>query len=209
MTFAVGEFYHVYNRGTDKRLIFQDSYDLDRFLQSMEEFNSVRPIGSLYERSFRINQPMRKVPRLVNIVSYCLNPNHFHLLLEQLVDNGISEFMRRLGGGYAYYFNIKYKRIGTLFQGRFKVKHIDSNEYLIHVSAYINLNNKAHRIQNANFKSSWDEYAGKWKKNICEKAIILDQFAKPTEYKTFAESSLKDILRRKDLAKELENLLLE
>src|SRR3989344_3252705 len=206
--FANGEFYHIYNRGTDKRAIFCDKYDFDRFIQSMTEFNSTKPIGSLFENSFRDQLGVRDA-KLVNIVAYCLNPNHSHLILEQRQKDGISKFMGRLGGGYVSHFNIKYKRIGTLFQGRFKAIHIDSNEYLLHLSAYVNLNNKVHRIKGEFFRSSWNEYLNKNKTNLSRPDIILKQFSNSDEYKNFAESSLKDILERKERRKEMENLLLE
>lgn len=206
--FANGEFYHVYNRGTDKRTIFNDKYDFERFIQSMKEFNSVKPIGSLFENSFRDQLGVWDA-KLVNIVAYCLNPNHFHLILEQRQKDGISRFMGRLGGGYVSHFNIKYKRAGTLFQGRFKAIHIDSNEYLLHLSAYVNLNNKVHRIKGESFRSSWNEYINKNKVSLSKPGIVLKQFGNLGEYRGFAESSLEDILERKERRKEMENLLLE
>lgn len=206
--FVNGEFYHIFNRGTDKRTIFTDKYDFERFLEGMNEFNSIKPIGSLYENSFR-DQLRTREPKLVNIIVYCLNPNHFHLILEQKRDGGLSNFLQKLGGGYANYFNAKHKRLGTLFQGRFKSKHIDSNTYLLHLSAYVNLNNKVHKIKNQNFRSSWDEYIEESKVNLCKSNIILDQFKNQEEYRAFSESSLLDILHRKELHKEMENLLLE
>lgn len=211
--FTNNEFYHIYNRGVDKRDIFLDNHDFNRFLQSMDEFNSKRPVGSLFENSFKKTQLSNPVAKLVDIVCFCLNPNHYHMVLRQCVDIGISEFMKRLGTGFAQYFNFKNKRSGVLFQGNFKAKHIDSNEYLLHVSAYVNLNNKVHKIQNDNkFRSSWSEYQQKGKKSkfsICNKKIILGQFSKFSEYKDFAESSLLDILERKKLSKEMESLLIE
>ncbi len=206
--FVNGEFYHIYNRGTDKRVIFSDQYDFERFLRAMNEFNSIKPVGSLYENSFRDRLRSRE-PKLVNIVAYCLNPNHFHIILEQMKNGGISNFIQKLGGGYANYFNAKYKRSGTLFQGRFKSKHVDSNEYLLHLSVYVNLNNKVHKIKNQNFRSSWDEYMRDNKTSLCGTKIILDQFKNSKEYRIFSESSLVDILQRKETHKEIENLLLE
>lgn len=209
--FINGEYYHIYNRGTDKRTIFTDQYDFERFVQSMIEFNSVKSIGSLYEISFRdqLRGPTPKVKKLVNIICFCINPNHFHMILEQRVDGGISEFIKRLSGGYAGYFNNKYKRTGTLFQGRFKAKHVNSNEYFLHLGAYVNLNNRVHRIKGERFRSSWAEYTGESKKSLCERDIILNQYKNIAEYKNFTESSLTDILERKDLRKEMEDLLLE
>ena len=87
-----GEYYHIYNRGVDKRTIFQDQEDLSRFFQSMEEFNYVEPIGSIFQNSF--NKKRKNSKKLVEIICYCLNPNHFHFVLRQFVENGISEFMK-------------------------------------------------------------------------------------------------------------------
>jgi len=123
--FANGEFYHIFNRGVDKRNIFSEEYDIYRFLKSMELFNSTEPIGSIYEKTFtdkkfgRPTSKSDKSDKLVEFVCFCLNPNHYHVILEQITEGGISELMKRLGGGYTKYFNEKYKRTGSLFQGRF------------------------------------------------------------------------------------------
>ena len=207
--FVNGEYYHIYNRGVDKRHIFCISEDFDRFLESMNVFNSVIPVGSLYSYSFRDNQLSRRTAKLVNIVCYCLNPNHYHFVLEQLIDGGISEFIKRLAGGYTFHFNNKYKRSGVLFQGKFKARHIDLNEYLLHVSVYVNLNNRVHRLSGRTAKSSWNEYIGTTNSSVCKKDIILEQFKTKKEYKDFAESSLVDILERKQQSKEVSDLLLE
>lgn len=203
--FAPGEYYHIFNRGTDKRSVFLDDADFDRFLQSIEDFNSTKPIGSIFENSFRKNQLGRPTSKLVDIVCYCLNKNHFHLVLKELIDGGVSEFMKRVGG-YTKYFNIKYRRDGMLFQGRFKAKHIDSNEYLLRVSVYVNLNNLAHQIRGNAYRSSWIEYCsgGRRKEELCKKSIILRQFKDVTEYRTFAKEALVGILENKELTKELE-----
>ena len=214
--FVNGEFYHVYNRGVDHRGVFGDSFDIDRFYQSMQEFNSVDPIGSIYENAFLLGRGTSKSPKLVNIVAYCLNPNHYHMILEQLVDGGISEFMRRLGGGYTKYFNNKVKRSGVLFQGLFRSKHINSNEYLLHLSAYVNLNDRVHtadnslgRITSKLSKSSFGEYMGSGGEGFCAKDIILKQFNDVRDYEKFSLGSLQDIIARKKDLKELAGLLLE
>ena len=210
--FANGEFYHVYNRGADKRKVFLDRYDFDRFLQGMCEFNSVKPIGSIYENSFRDQKSLLRdrVPKLVNILCYCLNPNHFHMVLEQATDGGISEFMKRTSSGYTAHFNFKHKRSGVLFQGPFKACHISSNEYLLHISAYVNLNDQVHKLGGSIFKSSWEEYTStKNTVNFCKKDIVLEQFNDKKEYQRFATNALKGALERKQLKRELENLLLE
>ncbi|MBM2817782.1 MAG: Tnp protein [Parcubacteria group bacterium] len=216
VNFVTGEFYHIYNRGVDKRVIFSDTYDTKRFFQSMEEFNAEKAIGSIYENSFVKKDPKSppaqlggEASKLVNFVCYCLNPNHYHFILEQVMDNGIEKFMQRIGTGYTMYFNNRYKRTRSLFQGVFKSSHIDSNEYLLHSSVYVNLNNRVHKIDGDLSWNSWNEYAGEKSSDFCKKDIILGQFNNRDEYKKFAQSSLIDILKRKEEEKDLENILLE
>ena len=207
--FANGEFYNVYNRGVDKRSIFLDKWDFDRFLKSMEEFNAIDPIGSIYENSFIKEKPSQK--KLVNFIAYCLNTNHFHFLIRQASEQGIEKFMQRLGTGYTKYFNNRHKRNGILFQGVFKVVHVGSNNYLLHLSSYINLNFRVHKLGSEASKltkSSWEEYAS-GKEGLCKKDLVLRQFKGAAEYKNFAEGSLKDILGRKESLREMESLLLD
>lgn len=216
--FAVGEHYHIYNRGVDKRTVFEDDYDLQRFYEGLLEFNTPEPIGSLYELSFvkKLGSSTSKSSdeKLVSIVAHCSNPNHYHLLLRQEAENGIEKLMHRTGTGYTKYFNNKYKRSGALFQGRYKAIHIDSNEYLLHLSAYINLNDRVHQLGSSTSKlvrsrSSWGEYMGEGIKGICEKEIVLDQFSNTKEYEEFALSSLESILEQKEELRDMEELLLE
>ena len=207
-------FYHVYNRGVDKRKIFNNQQDVQRFLDCMDEFNTTSLAGSLYENSFISEEwkAKRKLKRLVNIVAFCLNPNHFHFILEQVAENGISQFMKRLSGGYAWYFNNRYKRNGALFQGPFKAKIVDSNEYLLHLSAYVNLNFKVHQLgdQVAKLaKSSWDEYLTNQGIRICKSGIILKQFESRDEYKKFALDTLPTLIEKKEKDRELADLLID
>ena len=219
--FAEGEFYHIYNRGTDKRTIFLDDQDFARFLQSMIEFNTTNPIGSLYQNSFHKNKnQLRSLAsksdtvsgedeKLVEIIAYCLNPNHFHFVLRQISDRGIAQFMQRLGTGYTKYFNHKYERTGALFQGTFKAIHVDSNEYLLHVSAYVNLNYRVHQLRSlaSKYRTSWGEYVGamhgkKKEGGMCDTDPILGQFREKQDYIQFAENSLKGTLERRGLLDE-------
>jgi len=211
--FVTEEYYHIFNRGTDKRNIFGDKYDYGRFLQSMEEFNTTEPIGSIFENSFRkrtqLGNPVSKLKvkegkPLVCFVAYCLNPNHYHFILRQTAHRGIEKFMHKLGLGYTKHFNRKNRRSGVLFQGPFKGVHIDSNEYLLYVSAYVSLNNRVHKLGNGVSKSSWDEYINR-RDGICDKSIILGQFKNPSEYEEFSRDALKIMLERK----EMEHLLIE
>lgn len=111
--------------------------------------------------------------------------------------------MHRLGSGYTTYFNKKYNRNGSLFQGTFKANQIDSDEYLLYVSAYVNLNNRIHKIEKEVFDSSWGEYSEGIKKNsgFCDKNIILNQFANFQEYKSFSENVVATARERKELEK--------
>ncbi len=151
--FINGSIYHVCNRGVDKRTVFLADDDRYRFIHDLFEFNdkdSVPPINlalrkysrqSLEMTSPKIENMVRK-PRklLVEILAFCLMNNHYHLLLRQLVDGGIPLFMRKLGIGYTYYFNLKYERSGSLFQGTFKGIEIESDRQLLYIPYYIHFN---------------------------------------------------------------------
>ncbi len=200
-TFEVGEYYHVYNRGVDKKEIVCDEKDLSRFIQSIIEFNSEKNIGSIFENTFRKNSKTllgSKAPKLVSIVAYCVNPNHFHLILSPLVEGGIEKFMQKIGG-YPKYFNEKYKRSGALFQGKFKSKHVSDNTYLLHLSTYVNMNNRdKYGKQAFEFSmSSLEEYTQKIG-GICDTSIVLEQFSGNNAYKKFAIESWEDTLARKE-----------
>ncbi len=204
-----GEYYHIFNRGVDKRDIFNDEEDFQRFLTSMVEFNVLEPIGSIYENSFRKKNKMKNKALksknsapLVEYVAYCLNKNHFHLITKQCVDKGIEKLMHRLGLGFTKYFNQKHKRSGSLFQGTFKSVHIESNEQLIYLSAYVNLNNRVHKSKLGNLvsKSSWEEFVEKPKERLCKVKIILDQFRSVDKYKKMAEETVEEIRSRREEA---------
>jgi REP element-mobilizing transposase RayT len=211
--FAEGEYYHIFNRGVDKRIIFSNQREMQRFFQSMCEFNTINPLGGLYASSFNQlrSSASKKASkeRLVNFICYCLNPNHYHFILEQVADKGIEKFIHRLATGYTKYFNAKHRRSGVLFQGKYKAVHMDSNEQLLHVSAYVNLNFRVHQLRSSASNtvrslSSWDEYIGKTKFNFCKKDDVLGQFKNKSEYKKFAEKTLTAILERKEILRELE-----
>jgi len=200
--------------------------DSDRFLKSLIEFNSVDPIGSIYKNNLPANKKDshfvsgKYSHQLVEIVALCLNPNHYHLILKQVSDNGVSEFMKRLGGGYTRYFNEKYKRNGVLFQGKFKSVHVANNNYLRYLSVYVNLNDKAHQLSGRTtqlVRTSWDEYVKNPKynkgesnmekkdleKNLCSgKNIVLRQFKNKNEYKKFALETFEGIINKKTLNRE-------
>ena len=135
------EFFHIYNRGTDKRKIFIDSADHHRFIELLYLCNTkyavnVRDIRKVHNNIFEFD---RGNP-LVSVGAYCLMPNHFHILLTTDVENGISSFINKVCTAYSMYFNKRYDRSGALFQGKFKSQHADSDEYLKYLYAYIHLN---------------------------------------------------------------------
>lgn len=206
------EHYHIYNRGVDKRDVFLDDFDYIRFLQSIQEFNSADPVGSLYEKHLRekknesLASTKTKPPKLVEIVCYCLNPNHYHFILRQVAEKGIEKFMHKLGTGYTKYFNQKCKRSGALFQGRFKSSHIAPDNFL-YLSAYINCNAEVHGIAKAESYqwSSFPDYIGKRNGKLCSKEIILDQFRSQKDFHDFAKENAKAMKEKK----EFEKLLLE
>ena len=202
--FVIGEYYHIYNRGVDKRKTIIDENDLYRFLKSIKEFNTKKPIGSIYELSFvknKLGTPSTKLSeKLVSIIAYCINSNHFHLLLTPLMEKGIEKFMQKIAG-YTRYFNEKYKRSGVLFQGKFKSKHISDNNYLLKLSAYINMNNRETLGSPTTklSKSSLEEYLGNVN-GICDIKIISEQFKNPKEYSKFASEAWQDTLEKKILS---------
>lgn len=171
-----GERYHVYNRGVDKRDIFLEKHDYLRFYQSLLFFNTIEATGS-----FRLAKSLsdKNITKLVQIYSYCLLPNHFHLILEQMVDGGISEFMKRISVGYTGYFNEKYTRTGVLFQGGFKRVHIENETQFQYLVAYVNENHTVHQINNSKeiFNTSSLHFIGVSKsKMLNEIEVNYDQF---------------------------------
>lgn len=148
---ATGEYYHIYNRGVDKRTLFNNTKDLQRFIQSIIQFNQTTAIGSIRDNEKVKNtgtQPLEilKNEPLVAIVAYCINPNHFHFVLRQLVDGGIAKFMLKLQSGYTSYFNLNNSRTGSLFQGPFKSHHLYNDQYFNKIVGYVNNNDSVHNI---------------------------------------------------------------
>src|SRR4030042_3661942 len=140
---AKGEYYHVYNRGVDKRNIFEDESDYYRFFSSLILLNDIEDGLIDKYRNYLRSEPktkpsgfrklgLRQERPLVDFVAYCLNPNHYHLIIQQLGKDGIKNFMYRLGTSYTMYFNKKYNRSGSLFPGPFKARDIKDNGTLFY-----------------------------------------------------------------------------
>jgi len=219
--FCKGNFYHIYNRGVEKRSIFKNDNDKWRFLQGLFLFNDEKAITNLLwqlektrgEVTFGVLRDFLKTKGekrdpLVRILADCLMPNHYHLLIEEIKENGISRFMHKLGTGYTKYFNNKYARVGSLFQGTFKATFVDNETYLQYLLVYINVVNPGELIEPnleekgvKNVKKvmrfteeyQWStnpEYLNKRKSIIIEKGLLGKLFADPNEYREFAKSIL-------------------
>lgn len=216
--FANKEFYHIYNRGVDKREVFLDERDYDRFLLAvillndeqdalLDKWRDLRKCNSKITLSNFRRLNLRKP--LVDIIAFCFNPNHYHFILRQVREKGIEKFMHRLGTAYTMFFNKKYKRTGALFQGSFKSIYIDSNDYLLYLSAYVNKNYFIHGYKGANWKhSSLSEYKNKNNKlgrinNVCKPASILRQFKNPADYIKFLNENAVYLKNKKETQKYL------
>ena len=214
--FAPEEFYHIYNRGVDKREVFLDEADYIRFLTSMREFNSIldreERLRKLEKEKSESNSDSEldsdfsasTEQKLVEIICYCLNPNHYHFILRQLQKNGISRFMQKVGTGYTNYFNKKQNRSGALFQGKFKSIHIDSNDYLLYLSAYVNANNFIHgfneKLEDWAY-SSYLDYAGQRAGKLSKKEVILGQFDNNfSQYAKYIKDNALYLKEKKEMA---------
>ncbi len=144
ISFAEGEFYHIYNRGTDKRTIYLDEHDFFRFQFLLYICNGSVPVNIREQfpkgLTFGDIVSIKRGEELVDICAYCLMPNHFHILVRAKGDRGISQFFAKLSTAYSMYFNKRYGRSGGLFEGTFKALHVENDDYLKYLLSYIHLN---------------------------------------------------------------------
>lgn len=131
--FVENGYYHIFNRGVEKRVIFIDDTDYRTFLYFIKYY-----LAPPDKKDIKMTK--RSLYKEVDLLSYCLMPNHFHLLLKQHSQDGMTKFVRAISTNYVCYFNIRYQRVGTLFQGKYKAVLVDNDPYLLHVSRYIHLN---------------------------------------------------------------------
>lgn len=203
--FVNDNFYHVFNRGVEKRKIFISDQDYQRFIQTLYyyQFEGPKPRFSNHNR-FKIKD-FSNNPKIVEIICYCLMPNHFHLLLKQVKEKGIQEFLSKVSNSYTKYFNTKNNRVGPLFQGQFKAVAVESDEQLLHLSRYIHLNPYVSELTKdwENFPfSSFAEFTSSSNNSICVKEYILDFYKNPKDYKNFVKdyaSYAKDLEKIKHL----------
>ena len=194
-------YYHAYNRGVEKRKIFLDKQDYTVFLYYLKSYLSPPKKPPTFMTGLdpvRI-RPIKTVFNQIDLLAYCLMPNHFHLLLRQKTRDGMTKLLRRLCTCYSMYFNKKYHRIGGLFQGVYKAILVDNEHYLLHLSRYLHLNPVFDRVRPCQeYKackqpgdypfSSYLDYLGKKKTDWLKTDFILSFF------KTAQKTSFKDIL---------------
>lgn len=138
--FVSKEYYHIYNRGNSKQKIFHDKQDHSHFISLLYACNSLNNFRTYGLNKVESPYDFERGILLVNIGAYCLMSNHFHILITQTEKGDISKFMQKLTTAYVMYYNKKYKRIGSLFEGKFKAEHLDSDTYLKYIFSYIHLN---------------------------------------------------------------------
>lgn len=188
---APDEYYHIYNRGTEKRKVFLNKHDYQRFLALLYLCNGKRTVhisdyrGATLTRFLEID---RGAP-LIDLCAYTLMPNHFHLIIREKEDGGTSRFMQRLVTGYTMYFNKKYERTGALFQGKYGSKHADDDAYLKYLVSYVYLNPSA-LLDESSKRSNLESY---------EYSSLADHLGKNRpQNKIIAQDSLPEYFRNSD-----------
>lgn len=179
MKHAAGQYYHIYNRGVKKRIIFASDENYRFLLRRIQEFSLKYPITFL---------------------AYYLMPNHYHFVIRADEDDSIGPFLQRLFNSYAQAFNRQERRSGTLFEGRAKSIVIDRQEYFFHITRYIHLNpalaglvKKPEDWQYSNYS----EFLGIRQGTFCDAAFVQEHFGSPEEYRKFLEADVPDAIQRK------------
>ncbi len=198
---AVGSIYHIYNRGVDKRNIFLDSNYYSRFLSVLKHYLNYDYSYSLLARSLKRTKTKenrqkvfkhletKRIEPSVEIISFCLMPNHYHLTFNQLAEGGISNFMHRLGTSYTNYFNIRQERSGRLFESTFKAVLVESEEQLLHLTRYQHINPHSLNLtpkELINYSwSSFSAYLGKKGISFVSPKTVLSAFKDSKSYLDF------------------------
>lgn len=185
--YTEGGVYHIYNRGVEKRIIFASAIDYSIFAYYLRVYSWPKEaLVNLYPNlSMRLLR--NNLSKEIDLLAYCLMPNHFHLLVQQASINGVSKLMKQLSNAYTEYFNKKYKRNGCLMQGRYKAAKISTDEILRHVSRYIHINPVVGGLSKSANDYKWSsarEYTQGFE-NLCNKQIILSQFKNTKSYEQF------------------------
>jgi len=209
-----GSIYHVFTKSIADYKVFRSIKDYKRMKEVIRFYRYERPPTkfsiylTLKNKDKFFLKYLSEREKIVEIIAYCLMPTHLHLMITQLKDNGISFFMKNILDSYTRYFNIKNKRKGPLWQGRFKSVLLESNEQLYHLTRYIHLNPTTEGLVKRPEEwqySSYNEYLNlnRDDEKICNYTKYLD--IKPEEYRKFVESRME---YQKDL-KKIKHLILE
>lgn len=202
-------YYHIYNRGVEKRKIFMNDQDFRVFLHLLKYYlspvdkNTPHPLSSAPDISISRPRPLSNLENEVNLLTYCLMPNHFHLLIRQITLDGMTKLMSRILTTYSMYFNKRYKRVGHLFQSIYKAVLIEDESYLLHLSRYIHLNPiELTGVTPVSYPySSYRYYLGlkkaKWVKpdfilSFFDKTKLLPFLKQYPSYKKFVEAKGED-----------------
>jgi len=218
-TYIKNAYYHIYNRGVEKRTIFTDEQDFRVFLSYLKESLS-KPVDKLkIKKSFTLKgSTFKGVPRQpknfhqkIELLAYCLMQNHFHFLVKQNDNRTIKSFMQALCTRYSIYFNKRHERVGSLFQGIYKAAMITQDPYILHLSRYIHLNPGEHTKDLVNTYSSYGEYLGVRKTEWIKPDFILKYFQNKTFPETEKFNSYKKFVEvyKKDSGEVLNKLTLE
>jgi putative transposase len=195
--------YHIYNRGVEKRKIFLDEQDYRVFLRFLKEALSspLKPLKQTFTTSLQ-GSTFKGVPRQpknffkkIELYAYCLMPNHFHLLLKQNEVKSMKDFMQSIATRYSLYFNKKYKRVGSLFQGIYKAVLVMEEPYLLHLSRYIHRNPLEFHPNLLEAFSSYADYLGKRQTGWLNTTIILSSFGSSLT-KTLSIRSYQDFVEK-------------
>lgn len=191
-TYVEGGYYHLFNRGVDKRNLFEDQQDYQTFLYLLQKCLTPEPFAPFPQKSFS---------NRITLLAYCLMPNHFHLLVKQTDKKAITDFIRKICTTYSMYFNKKYQRVGTLFESRFKASLIDNNIYLLYLTKYIHQNpleiiRKSQKLEDYPY-SSYSNYLllknQSWVKPKEILDLLKEEFGPKTTYRHFVEDSTEEI----------------
>lgn len=212
------QYYHLFNRGVDKRIIFTANTDRQRFIEALRLarlsksprlswLNKQIKLGNI-DSTFLAQLEEKYGPPLLDIISYSLMSNHFHLQVKELIEGGITQFFRKLGTSYVMYFNIRYERTGRLFESQYKSVLIRTDEQLIHLSRYIHIN----PLLSSKIDISLDElkqypwtsvpdYLGFRRQPFCDPSAVMAFFKSPQDYWEFLRAGFgkEDVTLGSDL----------
>lgn len=181
--------YHVYNRGVERRTIFLEADDYKTFINRFDQLLSdPNTLTNQRRRGRKGGDRLHSYHGAVELLAYCLMPNHFHLLIRQIQQDTLPKFMSSLMTSYSMYFNRKYDRVGSLFQGRYKAALIENDGYYTHISRYIHLNpvDIARSYQTYPY-SSYANYVANSGPEWLSHSVVLEMFKTSEDYKQFVD----------------------